>query len=110
MVSILGTRNQTPVVKRSTSPVWSAKDATFDIPIYLSLGDKLGALELVVWDKDMLKKDYLGEAWIPIEDWFRDGNSFSFDDPENKVSCSSGFRVPREKLGIAQLRANARHA
>lgn len=35
----------------------------------------------------MLKKDYLGEASIPLDDWFRDGNAFAFDDANNRVSC-----------------------
>ena len=89
VASLLGTKFQTPVAKKTLNPTYPPKDATFDFPIYLSLADKLGVVELVVWDKDMIKKDYLGEAWIPIEDWFRDGNSFSFNDPENKVSLSS---------------------
>ncbi|RPD72321.1 hypothetical protein L226DRAFT_537138 [Lentinus tigrinus ALCF2SS1-7] len=84
VVSLLGTKHQTPVSKRTVNPTYNPKDATFDFPIYLSLADKLGVVELVVWDKDMLKKDYLGEAWIPIEDWFRDGNAFAFDDMNNK--------------------------
>ncbi|KAI0715741.1 phosphatidylserine decarboxylase-domain-containing protein, partial [Cerioporus squamosus] len=85
VVSLLGTKHQTPVSKRTVNPTYNPKDATFDFPIYLSLADKLGVVELVVWDKDMLKKDYLGEAWIPIEDWFRDGNAFAFDDLDNKL-------------------------
>ncbi|KAI0364493.1 hypothetical protein BV20DRAFT_974427 [Pilatotrama ljubarskyi] len=85
VVSILGNRQQTPVSKRTVNPTFNPKDATFDFPIYLSLADKLGVVELVVWDKDMLKKDYLGEAAIPLEDWFRDGNAFSFDDANNKL-------------------------
>ncbi|KAI0311126.1 phosphatidylserine decarboxylase-domain-containing protein [Amylostereum chailletii] len=83
VVSVLNTRQQTPVVKRSTSPVYQAKDATFDFPIFLSLADKLGAVELVVWDKDMLKKDYLGEHALPLEDWFRE-SAYAFDDPNNE--------------------------
>ncbi|RPD72323.1 hypothetical protein L226DRAFT_524683 [Lentinus tigrinus ALCF2SS1-7] len=65
-----------------------------DFPIYLSLADKLGVVELVVWDKDMLKKDYLGEAWIPIEDWSRDGNAFAFDDMKNKNLVSTRNSTP----------------
>jgi len=85
VVSLLRDRHQTPVVKRNLSPVYSSKDATFDFPIYLSLADRLGVVEFVVWDKDMLRKDYLGEANIPLEDWFRDGNAFAFYDSDNKV-------------------------
>ncbi|KAA1476264.1 hypothetical protein DENSPDRAFT_884196 [Dentipellis sp. KUC8613] len=88
VVSVLSRRQQTPVVKRSTNPVYAAKDATFDFPIYLSLADKLGVVELVVWDKDMLKKDYLGEAALPLEDWFKD-SKYAFDDPGNEP-----FSVP----------------
>ncbi|KAI0749177.1 phosphatidylserine decarboxylase-domain-containing protein [Daedaleopsis nitida] len=85
VVSLLGTKHQTPVSKRTVNPTYNPKDATFDFPIYLSLADRLGVVELVVWDKDMLKKDYLGEAWIPLEDWFRDGNAYAFEDPGNKM-------------------------
>ncbi|ESK89527.1 phosphatidylserine decarboxylase [Moniliophthora roreri MCA 2997] len=69
-VSLLNHRHQTPSVKRTLQPVYASKDATFDFPIYLSLADKIGVLELVVWDKDVLRKDYLGEVSFPFEDWF----------------------------------------
>ncbi|KZT00919.1 uncharacterized protein LAESUDRAFT_816191 [Laetiporus sulphureus 93-53] len=85
VISLLRDRHQTPVMRRTLNPTFTPKDATFDFPIYLSLADKLGVLEFVVWDKDMLKKDYLGEANIPLEDWFRDDNAFSFDDAKNKL-------------------------
>jgi len=70
VVTVLNSRQQTPVAKRTLNPVYSPKDATFDFPLYLSTADKLGALELVVWDKDVLSKDYLGEAALLLEDWF----------------------------------------
>ncbi|KAH8092634.1 phosphatidylserine decarboxylase-domain-containing protein [Cristinia sonorae] len=84
VVSVLGTRHQTPVLKRTCNPVYNPKDATFDFPLHLSLADKLGVIELVIWDKDMLKKDYLGEVSIPLEDWFRNGNPYQFSDPSNQ--------------------------
>ncbi|KAI0067215.1 hypothetical protein BV25DRAFT_1819523 [Artomyces pyxidatus] len=83
VVSVLNTRQQTPVVKRSLSPVYAAKDATFEFPIYLSLADKLGGVEFVVWDKDLLKKEYMGEHALPLEDWFK-GTAYAFDDPDNE--------------------------
>lgn len=62
--------------KKTINPVYSPKDSTFDFPIHLSLADKLGVLELILWDKDMLmKKEYLGEAALPLEDWFREGDN-----------------------------------
>ena len=86
VVSLLSTRHHTPVSKKSTNPTYDPKDATFDFPIYASLADKLGVLELVVWDKDsVLRKYYLGEVALPLEDWFRDDNAYAFDDPHNKV-------------------------
>lgn len=45
-------------------------EATFDFPLHLSLADRLGALQVVVWDKDMLSKDYLGEVALGVDDWF----------------------------------------
>jgi hypothetical protein len=74
----------------TVNPVYNPKDATFDFPIYLSLADQLGVLELVIWDKDMLRKEYLGEVALPLEDWFADKHSgkdraFNFDQPGNIV-------------------------
>jgi phosphatidylserine decarboxylase len=91
VVSVLSTRFQTPVLKRSTNPVYAAKDATFDFPIYLSLADKLGVVELVVWDKDMLTKEYLGEVALPLDDWFKQEGVYAFDDPNNQV-CWYGLK------------------
>lgn len=82
------------MIKNSLNPDYAPKDATFDFPLYLSLAEKLGVLELVLWDKDTFKKDYLGEVAIPLEDWFRDDNAFAFDDPLNKVSFAFTARVP----------------
>lgn len=88
VVSILRQRNQTPAVKHTLNPTWEAKDATFDFPIYFSLIGALGVLELVLWDKDTFRKDYLGEVALHLEDWFKDGTSVSFEDPGNEVSVS----------------------
>lgn len=86
VVSLLSTRHHTPVIKRNGNPEFAVKDATFDLPIYLSLADRLGTIEIVVWDKDsMLRKEYLGEVALPLEVWFGDGNAFGFNDDENKV-------------------------
>jgi phosphatidylserine decarboxylase len=92
VVSVLSTRLQTPVLKRNTNPVYPAKDATFDFPIYLSLADKLGVVELVVWDKDMLKKEYLGEVALPLDDWFRQEGVYAFNDPNNQVRPSTPYQ------------------
>lgn len=45
-------------------------------------------LELIVWDKDVLTKDYLGEASISLADWFKDGAARGFEDPDNDVNLS----------------------
>lgn len=100
VISILNTRQQTPVSKRTTTPVYNAKDATFDFPIYLSLADKLGVVEIIVWDKDMLKKEYLGEVALPLEDWFVDKASgkervYGFDQPGNEVREGSSWIYSR---------------
>lgn len=59
VVSFLST---TPVLKRSTNPIYAHKDATINFQIYLSLADKLGVVELVVWDKNMLTKEHLSST------------------------------------------------
>ncbi|EJD45982.1 hypothetical protein AURDEDRAFT_113883 [Auricularia subglabra TFB-10046 SS5] len=82
VVSLMRQRFQTPAVKRTLNPVYNAKDATFDFPIHASLIEQLGVLELVLWDKDMLRKDYIGEASVRVEDWFK--GPAGFDDPRNE--------------------------
>jgi phosphatidylserine decarboxylase len=85
----LNIRKQTTVAKKTLNPTYTPKDATFDFPLYLSLADKLGVMEFVVWDKDMLSKEYLGEVALPLDDWFleKDGTPrpYAWDDANNKV-------------------------
>lgn len=57
------------------NPSFSEKDATFDFDIYLSVVEKLSSIELIAWDKDPFGKEYLGEATLPLEDWFQDAPS-----------------------------------
>ncbi|KAG5729653.1 C2 domain-containing protein C31G5.15, partial [Termitomyces sp. T112] len=84
VASLLGERHQTPVAKRTVSPTYVPREATWDFPIYLSAAPGLGAVEIVVWDKDTLGKDYLGEAAIPLGEWFAEGRGFGWDDLSNK--------------------------
>jgi phosphatidylserine decarboxylase len=78
VVSLLSTRFQTPILKRCTNSINGPKDATFDFLIYLSLADKLGMVEFVVWDQDMLTKEYLSEVALPLEDWLRGRKAWGF--------------------------------
>jgi phosphatidylserine decarboxylase len=66
----LTSRHATPSIKNSNSPKYYPPEATFDFPLYLSLADRIGALEVVVWDKDMIGKEYLGEVALGITEWF----------------------------------------
>jgi phosphatidylserine decarboxylase len=93
-VAVLNTRFQTPISKRNISPVFAQKDSTFDFPIYLSLADKLGAVEFVVWNKDGLRKEYMGEHALPLDEWFK-GNAFAFDDPDNQARLVQGSNITR---------------
>jgi phosphatidylserine decarboxylase len=87
VVSLLSTRFQALALERSTNtthpPTHPPTSATFDFPIYPSLADKLCVVELVAWDKDMLKKEYLGEVGLPLDDWFMGEGRLGFDDPSN---------------------------
>lgn len=89
-------RFTTPVSKKTVNPTYAASDATFDFPIYLSLADNLGGLELIVWDKDLIKKDYLGEVSLSLDEWFKPaesekGEGLAFDSEFNFVSPLSSF-------------------
>ena len=92
VVSVLNLCQQTPILKWTVNPVYNPKDAMFDFLIYLSLTHQLGILELIIWDKDMLRKDYLSQVSLPLKDWFVDRHSgkdreFGFDQPGNNVGC-----------------------
>ncbi|KIJ51539.1 hypothetical protein M422DRAFT_65494 [Sphaerobolus stellatus SS14] len=84
VVTLSKQRFQTPAIKKTLNPVWDAKDATFQFPIYRSLVESSAVIELILWDKDTFGKDYLGEVALSIEDWFKDGTPPSFDDPKNE--------------------------
>ncbi|KAH9007457.1 hypothetical protein EDB83DRAFT_714176 [Lactarius deliciosus] len=79
-VSYSGKRFQTPVFKCSHDEL---KNATFHFPICMSLVLKPGMLELVVWNKDVIRNKYLGECSLPIDPWSQE-TGFAFDDPSNK--------------------------
>ncbi|KAF8836809.1 hypothetical protein BDN67DRAFT_910414 [Paxillus ammoniavirescens] len=107
VVSLLNTRHHTPVIKRNANPEYSLKDATFDFPIYLSLADRLGTIEVVVWDKEnMIKKEYLGEVALPLEDWFKEGNAFGFYDDQNRSSSLTlvSTRATTHASGSVQIK------
>ncbi|KAK8847556.1 phosphatidylserine decarboxylase [Kwoniella newhampshirensis] len=69
------TRQTTPVVKKTLNPTFPPESSTFDFPLYNSLAGVVGGrgLEGVLWDKDLMRKEYMGELAIPIEDWFPGG-------------------------------------
>jgi len=86
---LLQKRFQTPAINATLDPVYEPASATFEFPVFSSLAECLGALELVVWDKNLLlKKEYLGEIALSIEEWFP-GTALAFDDPGNKVCTLS---------------------
>lgn len=104
VVSLLNNRHHTPVLKRTPNPVYASKDATFDFPIYLSLADRLGSVELVVWDKDTLKlkKEYVGEVALTLESWFRDDDG---NLPVSGLGFSSETNQPHS-VNLVSTRAN----
>ena len=48
--------------------------------------DGLGVLNLnfVVWDKDFIGKDFLGQKVLPVNEWFKE-TAFAYDDQRNQV-------------------------
>ena len=61
--------NKPPVAKRTLISTYKMPRS---ISLSIFLADKLGVVELVVWDKDMLSKEYLREVALPLDDWFVD--------------------------------------
>ncbi|KAJ7573666.1 C2 domain-containing protein [Mycena floridula] len=114
-LSLLSHRYTTTVAKRTTNPTWG--DAVYEFPVYMSLagdddgdGDPtkrnpnripedcpwrtgLGALEFVVWDKDMLRKEYLGEVAVGVGEWFGERRE------ERKESGDKGRKESGDREG-----------
>ena len=90
VVSLLRKQEKTPYIKATLNPIYPPKDATFEFPVYLSQAETMGALELIVWDKDIIGRDYLGEVALPIQDWFQ-GPPLLFDDSANEVGPDIQF-------------------
>ncbi|EJD41855.1 hypothetical protein AURDEDRAFT_115297 [Auricularia subglabra TFB-10046 SS5] len=84
-VSFQRQKKKTPVIQKTLDPHWPAKDATFDFPLYKSVAERLGTLlEIVVWDKDFVGKDYLGEVSLPASRWFeRNAGGMNFERAES---------------------------
>ncbi|KAH7099998.1 phosphatidylserine decarboxylase-domain-containing protein [Auriculariales sp. MPI-PUGE-AT-0066] len=94
VASLLGQRFQTPTLKKTLNPVYPPDKSTFEFPIYASLLDQVHGLELIVWDADMIGDDYIGEATVKVEDWFKAGAGY--DSPSNEARihdphCHQGF-------------------
>ncbi|OAX36809.1 hypothetical protein K503DRAFT_276257 [Rhizopogon vinicolor AM-OR11-026] len=104
VVSLLNNRHQTSVLKHTPNPVYPPKDATFDFPIYLSLADRIGSVELVVWDKDTLKfkKEYVGEVALTLDAWFTDGDPHSL---ATRLPFTAEANKPRS-VNLVSTRAN----
>ncbi|KAI9439613.1 C2 domain-containing protein [Lactarius indigo] len=100
VVSLAGKQFKTPVYKRNLNPEYEPNDATFDF--CTSLVDKLSTLEFVVWDKDVIGKDFLGKYSLPVNQWFK--GALAFDDPNNQdftVCLDSSLRgTLRFKVGF----------
>ena len=87
MVSILNDRKKTPVARQTVNPVYSPTDRTFGFPIYNFLADRIGVVEIVIWDKDLLLKDYLGKVSLPLGDWFLE-KFYGFNQPGNEMTLT----------------------
>ncbi|ORX34011.1 phosphatidylserine decarboxylase [Kockovaella imperatae] len=93
-------RHNTPVVKKNLDPVFPAHESTFDFPLYISLATLVGSrgLEGVVWDKDLMRKEYMGEFALPVIDWFDDGDIRLWDE---------GLPLIRRRLASTRRRQKA---
>lgn len=98
------TRYTSPTVYKSLNPVWGPHapdapaegtvvgEARLERVVDCNFRERI---EIVVWDRDRLRKEYMGEISIGVDDLFHgsDANErppIEFNDPLNQVS-SDGF-------------------
>ena len=76
--------------------MFPAEQSTFDFPLYLSLAGVIGGrgLEAVVWDKDLMRKEYMGELFVGVDQWFQNGAARLWHD-DLPVSSSRRSNVHR---------------
>ncbi|KAJ3043986.1 hypothetical protein HDV00_003513 [Rhizophlyctis rosea] len=85
---------RTSVQTKTLNPVWNA---TFDFVVTPVLFD--ASIQLTVWDKDILGKDFLGQLALPLADLVHLAGATSFDDPNNKeVWHPLNMRTPRDVI------------
>ncbi|KAG8835213.1 hypothetical protein FRC17_004775, partial [Serendipita sp. 399] len=105
-VNLLQKQFQTPAINATLDPVFPPANSTFEFPIFSSLAECLGALELIVWDKNkVMKKEYIGEIAIPVEEWFP-SKAMTFDDPNNTplVRPLKSTKASRPAMGTIQVK------
>ncbi|KAK5136562.1 hypothetical protein LTR08_002906 [Meristemomyces frigidus] len=87
VLSLGDAKQATSVVSRTLNPEWNQ---TFEMPV--TEADS-ALLEVVCWDKDRFKKDYMGEFDILLEDLFAAGSTV----PEPKWFKLEGRRSGKKK-------------
>jgi phosphatidylserine decarboxylase len=80
-------KEATSVVSKTLNPEWNQ---TFEFPV--TTADS-ALLEVICWDKDRFKKDYMGEFDVVLEDVFHDGQTM----PEPRWFKLEGRRTGRKK-------------
>ncbi|KAG8937985.1 hypothetical protein FRC00_006318 [Tulasnella sp. 408] len=88
IVTLHGERHRTPHVKQSLTPEYPADKATFDFRISRSNVGDLGPLKFVIRDKDPIHDDYIGEAAILIDRWFK------YDEPPPAFEFGNSQNMP----------------
>lgn len=88
LVLTLGDSKQaTSVVNKTLSPEWNQ---TFEFPVVTA---DSALLEVICWDKDRFKKDYMGEFDVVLEDIFTGGHTM----PEQRWMKLESRRAGKKK-------------
>ncbi|KAJ3410219.1 hypothetical protein HDV05_004014 [Chytridiales sp. JEL 0842] len=82
--------HRTPVIYKNLNPVWNYECSFVVTPVLMDAD-----LELTVWDKDLIGKDFLGQLVIPLSEVF----FTPFDDAANPaVWHILSPRTPKDKI------------
>ncbi|KAI9593588.1 C2 domain-containing protein [Syncephalis fuscata] len=100
--SIWSSKHQSKTIKKTLDPVWNE---VFELPI--KPGRMTPAINVTIWDKDTIGRDYMGEITIPLQHLFTrncptpshdEGHPLDINDPRNQPVWYNVYSSKEEQV------------